>query len=116
MLSVALIADAVVGNVQEKAMKTHKAVNAEVILYSYGIGAVYLLIFLLLSGNLRSGVVAFGENPLESYGYAFVFSLSGYFGMQVMSSFDVQIAAKDFLISNCVYNFLFCTWMQNGLS
>ena len=35
MLSIALMADAVVSNVQEKAMKMHQAFNAEVILYRY---------------------------------------------------------------------------------
>ena len=44
MISTALVADAVIGNVQEKTMKQYHAGNAEVIFYSYGIGTMYLLI------------------------------------------------------------------------
>ena len=88
MLSVALLADAIVSNMQvssefyvkehvgaeftkhafqEKAMKAHRAVNAEVILYSYGLGTLYLLTGLLMSGQLWSGVIAFGQNPFEQH-------------------------------------------------
>jgi adenosine 3'-phospho 5'-phosphosulfate transporter B3 len=67
-------------------MTAHKAINAEVILYSYGIGTCYLAFFMLISGHLSNGYVAFSENPVESYGYAFIFSLTGYFGMQVVLS------------------------------
>lgn len=52
MISTALLFDAIIGNVQEKAMREYKANNVEVVLYSYGIGFVYLLIILTLSGNL----------------------------------------------------------------
>ena len=33
-----LMGDAVVGNVQEKTMKQHKASNAEVVFFSYSLG------------------------------------------------------------------------------
>lgn len=56
MISTALLFDAVIGNVQEKAMREHKAPNNEVVLYSYGIGFVYLLITMLLTGNVLSGL------------------------------------------------------------
>jgi len=51
MISTALLFDAVIGNVQEKEMKKHKASNAEVVLYSYSIGTIYILIYLLISGD-----------------------------------------------------------------
>jgi len=86
MLSIALMADAVVSNVQEKAMKMHQAFNAEVILYSYGIGTCYLVFCLLLSGHLSSGIASFATNPWQNYGLAFIFSISGYLGMQVVLS------------------------------
>jgi len=47
----ALCADAVIGNVQEKAMKAHKSSNTEVVLYSYGIGFFYILIGEIFSGE-----------------------------------------------------------------
>ncbi|XP_069880700.1 adenosine 3'-phospho 5'-phosphosulfate transporter 2 isoform X2 [Dipodomys merriami] len=50
LISLALCADAVIGNVQEKAMKLHNASNSEM-------------------------------NPVQTYGYAFLFSLTGYFGI-----------------------------------
>ena len=45
------MADAVIGNVQEKAMKQYGSTQVEVILYSYSIGTVYLLGGQILSGN-----------------------------------------------------------------
>lgn len=55
IISSALVFDAVIGNVQELAMKKHKASNSEIVLYSYGIGYVYLLLFMLVTGDLFSG-------------------------------------------------------------
>ena len=43
MVMGALIADAVIGNVQEKAMKQHNSSNTEMVLYSYSIGFFYIL-------------------------------------------------------------------------
>ncbi len=40
----ALVADAAIGNVQEKQMKLHKASNVEVVFFSYSIGFIYILI------------------------------------------------------------------------
>lgn len=55
MISCALICDALIGNIQEKTMRQHKATNTEVVLYSYSIGFLYLLIVLLSTGNIFSG-------------------------------------------------------------
>ena len=52
MLSIALLADAVIGNIQEKIMKGYKANNTEIILYSYFIGFFYILVALVMSGEL----------------------------------------------------------------
>jgi solute carrier family 35 (adenosine 3'-phospho 5'-phosphosulfate transporter), member B3 len=41
IISCALVFDAVIGNVQELAMKKHKAPNSEVVFYSYGIGCFH---------------------------------------------------------------------------
>lgn len=61
IISCALVFDAVIGNVQELAMKKHKAPNSEVVFYSYGIGFLYLFVFMLFSGDLFSGF-RFGMN------------------------------------------------------
>ncbi|XP_060862046.1 adenosine 3'-phospho 5'-phosphosulfate transporter 2 isoform X2 [Metopolophium dirhodum] len=69
LISSALFCDALIGNFQEKMMKKHNASNAEIVLYSYLIGFVYLFFILL--------------NPV-TYIYIFFFSLSGFFGVQAV--------------------------------
>lgn len=51
LVMLALVADAVIGNVQEKAMKKHKSSNTEMILYSYSIGFLYILFWELFISN-----------------------------------------------------------------
>ena len=51
-----MCADAIIGNVQEKQMKLHKSSNYEVVLYSYGIGFLYVL----------AGVILF-DKPVEAF-------------------------------------------------
>lgn len=63
MISCALLCDAIIGNVQEKAMRQYKATNTEVVLYSYSIGFIYLLVILLTTGQFQSGV-AFCSNVI----------------------------------------------------
>lgn len=55
VISLALVFDAVIGNVQELAMKKHKASNSEVVFYSYGIGFLYLFVFMVISGDFIDG-------------------------------------------------------------
>lgn len=55
MISFALLCDAAIGNVQEKAIKQYGATNAEIVYYSYSIGFIYLFFIMLISGNLHSG-------------------------------------------------------------
>nr|CAD7454045.1 unnamed protein product [Timema tahoe] len=84
MISCALLCDAVIGNLQEKSMKTYKATNTEVVLYSYSIGFVYLFIIMLVSGDLVKGILFCSKHPKETYGYGLLFSLSGYLGIQIV--------------------------------
>ena len=84
MISVALVADAIIGNVQEKTMKQHHAGNAEVIFYSYSIGTAYLFVGLVAMDNIWESVAYFSEEPDAKYGSAFLFSISGYLGMQIV--------------------------------
>lgn len=81
LISMALCADAVIGNVQEKAMKAHKSSNTEVVLYSYSIGFVYIFVGLILSGGLGPAFKFCAQNPFQAYGLSFLFSISGYLGI-----------------------------------
>ncbi|KAG9347836.1 hypothetical protein JZ751_003852 [Albula glossodonta] len=81
LISMALCADAAIGNVQEKAMKLHNGSNSEMVLYSYSIGFVYILLGLFCVGGLGPAVAFCSQHPVKTYGYAFFFSLTGYFGI-----------------------------------
>ncbi|XP_030767453.1 adenosine 3'-phospho 5'-phosphosulfate transporter 2 [Sitophilus oryzae] len=84
VISLALLCDAVIGNVQEKNMKGYGAPNAEVVLYSYGLGFVYIFVVMLATGDFFRGLSFFAESPYITYGYAFIFSVTGYLGIQVV--------------------------------
>ncbi|XP_073487132.1 adenosine 3'-phospho 5'-phosphosulfate transporter 2 isoform X2 [Aquarana catesbeiana] len=81
LISLALCADAVIGNVQEKAMKLHNGSNSEMVLYSYSIGFVYILLGLAITSGLTPAIAFCSKYPFQTYGYAFLFSLTGYFGI-----------------------------------
>lgn len=51
----ALLCDAIIGNVQEKAMKQFQASNNEVVFYSYAIACIYLVVITGVSGILTDG-------------------------------------------------------------
>lgn len=84
MISIALLCDAAIGNVQEKSMKAYKATNTEVVLYSYSVGFVYLFVIMLVTGDLSRGIAFCSMHLMETYGYALIFSLSGYLGIQIV--------------------------------
>ncbi|XP_067935763.1 adenosine 3'-phospho 5'-phosphosulfate transporter 2-like [Watersipora subatra] len=86
IISCALCADAVIGNLQEKTLKAWTASNAEMILYSYGIGFIYILIGLLLFQRFVPAFIFFYQHPLETYGYGVIFSFSGYIGVNAVLS------------------------------
>lgn len=84
MISGALLADAVIGNVQEKSMKQYGGSTTEMVLFSYGIGSVYILFYLLISGELFTAFPFFYENAWHTYGYGLIFGLLGYLGVNVV--------------------------------
>lgn len=57
----ALLCDAIIGNVQEKSMKAYGAANAEVVFYSYALGFVYILTVMVLTGDLTDGIQFFSQ-------------------------------------------------------
>nr|CAD2145013.1 unnamed protein product [Meloidogyne enterolobii] len=84
MISLALVADAIIGNVQEKAMKTFNASNEEVVLYSYSIGTCFIFIGLIFTGQLPSSFYFFAKHPAETYGYTLILGTVGYFGVNLV--------------------------------
>lgn len=55
MISLALLCDAIIGNVQEKTMNSYNSTNTEVVFYSYSLGFLYLFIILALTGKFFNG-------------------------------------------------------------
>lgn len=84
LISMALVCDAAIGNVQEKAMREYRAPNHEVVFYSYGIGFIYLLVIMIGTGHFYAGLKFCANYPVQTYGYAFVFSITGYLGIQIV--------------------------------
>ncbi|THD27455.1 Adenosine 3'-phospho 5'-phosphosulfate transporter [Fasciola hepatica] len=81
LVTIALCCDGALGNVQELAMRKLKATNTEILFHSYSIGFVILLFCLLLSGNFVPSLYHFLAHPVKTFGYGFVFSICGYFGV-----------------------------------
>jgi adenosine 3'-phospho 5'-phosphosulfate transporter B3 len=95
LICLALCADAVIGNVQERTMKSYAASNCEVVLYSYSIGFVYILVGELASGQFYPAHDYFYHHP-KIYIMSFIFSIFGYFGvlfvLSMVKSFGALLA------------------------
>lgn len=81
LISLALAADAAIGNVQERTMKKLNAPNLEMILYSYAFGSIYIFIGLQIFGGILEPLKVSFSNP-EIFTTSLIFSLSGYVGLQ----------------------------------
>lgn len=55
VISLALFCDAIIGNVQEKAMKQFQATNNEVVFFSYAIACGYLIVITFSTGIMMDG-------------------------------------------------------------
>ncbi|KHN79674.1 Adenosine 3'-phospho 5'-phosphosulfate transporter 2 [Toxocara canis] len=86
MICLALLADAIIGNVQEKVMHTYGATNNEVIFYSYTIGSIYIFSGLLITGQFTDAFIFFLQNSWRTYGYAILFGTLGYLGVNMVLS------------------------------
>lgn len=80
LISAALCADAVIGNVQEKTMRAYSASNSEMVLYSYSIGFVYILFGEVVTGTMMPALMYCNQYP-RIYLLSFIFSLVGYIGI-----------------------------------
>ncbi|KAK7501100.1 hypothetical protein BaRGS_00007585 [Batillaria attramentaria] len=84
LISLALCADGVIGNVQEKTLKQYGASNSEMVLYSYGIGFFYILVGMVVTGNIVPAFQFCQQHVMKTYGYAVIFSLTGYLGLNIV--------------------------------
>lgn len=80
LISTALCADAVIGNVQERTMKSYGASSSEMVLYSYSIGFVYILFGEITTGTFMPAFTYCNEHP-QIYILSFIFSFVGYVGL-----------------------------------
>ena len=55
----------------------------QVVLFSYSIGFVYLFFLVAVFTDIASAINYCSYYPKQTYGYAFIFSLTGYLGIQV---------------------------------
>ncbi|CAI9725572.1 3' [Octopus vulgaris] len=116
IILLALCADAVIGNVQEKVLKKFNCSNIEMVLYSCSIGFLYILVGLVVTGNLLPAVHFCSEHPTVTYGYSFIFSIAGYLGLisvlTLVKSFGALVAVT---VTTCrkaltiVLSFIFFT-------
>ena len=83
LIMLALCADAVIGNVQEKVMKQFNCSNSEMVLFSYSIGFVYILAGQVATQQLWTAFSFCYAHPVM-YLYAFLFSISGYLGVNIV--------------------------------
>ncbi|KAK6743727.1 hypothetical protein RB195_010804 [Necator americanus] len=84
MIIGALLADAVIGNIQEKNMRKYGGSSNEMVLYSYSIGSVYIFVITIGTGEFFSAFTFFLENPWKTYGYGLIFGFLGYLGVNVV--------------------------------
>jgi len=80
----ALVADAAIGNYQEKIMKEHHVPNVEIVFYSFMFGFGFVLIGLVVTNNLFSSLEFWNKHPFPTYGYGLIFSIFGYLGIDIV--------------------------------
>ena len=54
------------------------------VLYSYGLGSLYVAVGVTVTGELWEASSFFAEHPVETYGYGAVFAATGFMGVKVV--------------------------------
>ncbi|CEF67126.1 Adenosine 3'-phospho 5'-phosphosulfate transporter 2 [Strongyloides ratti] len=83
MICGALIADAIIGNVQEREMKIHGSSNSEVVFYSYTFGFFYILLYQIFTMEIYTSFIFLLDHPSQ-YILIVIFSTVGYLGINVV--------------------------------
>ncbi|XP_074432083.1 adenosine 3'-phospho 5'-phosphosulfate transporter 2 isoform X3 [Larus michahellis] len=68
-------------HMEDFSQENRNSLLPEQVLYSYSIGFVYILFGLTCTSGLSPAVTFCSKHPVQTYGYAFLFSLTGYFGI-----------------------------------
>ncbi|KAL7631275.1 UNVERIFIED_CONTAM: hypothetical protein RMT77_018423 [Armadillidium vulgare] len=84
LISSALLCDAVIGNVQEGAMKTYNEKSVAVVFYSYSFGFLLIFLALILSGTFLPAIYFSLKHPWELYGRCVFLSFTGFCGVQAV--------------------------------
>ncbi|UJR14986.1 hypothetical protein I4U23_001964 [Adineta vaga] len=80
----ALVADAAIGNYQEKIMKEHHVSNVEIVFYSFTFGFAFVLCGLLSTNTFFSSLEFWNKHPGPTYGYGLIFAIVGYLGIDIV--------------------------------
>eukprot|EP00048_Salpingoeca_helianthica_P023813 m.27362 g.27362 ORF g.27362 m.27362 type:complete len:344 (+) comp9010_c0_seq1:147-1178(+) len=85
IICLSLLADAVIGNVQESLMRTGGVTGTEMIFRSYLLGSVLLAFYCAVTGELQSGLyITFTSPFVVTMVPVILFSITGYFGLSLV--------------------------------
>ena len=90
VISMALSADAIIGNAQEKFMKKYSASNTEMVFFSYAIGVIYIFLIIIWEGTYFA---ALSQINTKTCILTFFFSLTGYCGVKLVLDLIVTYGA-----------------------
>ena len=65
LVTVALLTDAAIGNLQERAMCKYSSTQVEMLIYSFSIGTLYILTYLLIDGASLVNAFTFFSKVLQ---------------------------------------------------
>jgi len=96
-----LVMNSFEGNMQEKGLSHYKATENEMVIWVYGFGALQILPFLLLNGELLEGF-AFCRGHLFVFGEILAHSILGYFGILfVLGLVKISSALTTVIATSC---------------
>ncbi|KAM3576237.1 hypothetical protein VYU27_001945 [Nannochloropsis oceanica] len=92
-ISMALVVDAAIVNIQEYTLRRYDASHDELIFYSYGIGSFILFAYCLFSMELYDGIVFLRSQPPRSTLCLIIFCFCGYFGVTCVAALTKKFGA-----------------------
>lgn len=100
-ITLSIISDAFIGNVQEFAMRTYKINSVEIIYYSYSLGALAIFTYLVLINQFLAPFIFCWEQP-TIYWALLCYSILGYVGLQfLMALVNLSGAFHTVVVTTC---------------